>query len=97
MDRPLSPRLGIHTGSVDGILGRPNEEVRDAVQAIIAHGIAAEENAPCGTGIGRVFQIHGTEPYRALGTEDICRHCEPLGDPAFNVLTMPAFGNLIRF
>ncbi len=50
------------------------EKVRRAVHALIAQGLATEENVPGISGIGRVCRIHGRGIYRALGTEDI-RHC----------------------
>ena len=54
-------------------LGCHTEKVRRAVHALIAQGVAAEENVPGITGISRVCRIHGRGIYRALGTGDI-RH-----------------------
>ncbi len=74
MDRPgLSTRRCLHPGAVDEVLGCHIEKVRRAVHALIAQGVAAEENPPGITGIGRVCRIHGQGIYRALGAEDI-RH-----------------------
>ena len=49
------------------------ETVRRAVHALIAQGVAIEENVSGITGIGRVCRIFGRGIYRALGAEDI-RH-----------------------
>ena len=49
------------------------EKVRRAVHALIAQGVATEENVPGISGIGRVCRIHGSGIYRALGTEDVRR------------------------
>ena len=54
-------------------LGCHTEKVRRAVHALIAQGVAAEENPPGISGIGRVCRIHGRGIYRALGTGDIRR------------------------
>ena len=54
-------------------LGCHTEKARRAVRALIAQGVAAEENPPGITGLGRVCRIHGREIYRALGTGDV-RH-----------------------
>ena len=47
--------------------------MRRAVHALIAQGMAVEENPAGITGIGRVCRIHGRGIYRALGAEDIRR------------------------
>ena len=47
--------------------------MRRAVHALIAQGVATEENVSGITGIGRVCRIHGRGIYRALGAGDI-RH-----------------------
>ena len=44
-----------------------HREVRCAVRALVAHGVAAEENPPGITRIGRGCRIHGRGFYRALG------------------------------
>ena len=54
-------------------LGCHTEKVRRAVHALIAQGMAVEENPAGITGIGRVCRIHGRGIYRALGAEDIRR------------------------
>ena len=54
-------------------LGCHTEKVRRAVHALIAQGVAVEENVPGISGIGRVCRIFGRGIYRALGAEDI-RH-----------------------
>ena len=54
-------------------LGCHTEKVRRAVHALIAQGVATEENPPGITGIGRVCRIHGRGIYRALGAGEI-RH-----------------------
>ena len=45
-------------------LGCHHEKVRRAVRALVAQGVAVEEDPPGIDGIGRVCRIHG---YRALG------------------------------
>ena len=47
--------------------------MRRAVHALIAQGVATEENVSGITGIGRVCRIYGRDIYRALGAEDIRR------------------------
>ena len=54
-------------------LGCHTEKVRRAVHALIAQGVATEENVSGITGIGRVCRIYGRDIYRALGAGDI-RH-----------------------
>ena len=54
-------------------LGCHTEKVRRAVHALIAQGVATEENVSGITGIGRVCRIYGRDIYRALGAEDIRR------------------------
>ena len=44
-----------------------HREVRCAVRALVAHGVAAEENPPGITRIGRGCRIHRRGFYRALG------------------------------
>ena len=54
-------------------LGCHTEKVRRAVHALIAQGVAVEENPPGIAGIGRVCRIHARGIYRALGAGDIRR------------------------
>ena len=54
-------------------LGCHTEKVRRAVHALIAQGVATEENVSGITGIGRVCRVYGRDIYRALGAEDIRR------------------------
>ena len=49
------------------------EQVRRAVLALIAEGVASEETEPGIAGIGRVCRIYARRVYRALGAEHI-RH-----------------------
>ena len=54
-------------------LGCHTEKVRRAVHALIAQGVATEENVSGITGIGRVCRVYGRDIYRALDAEDIRR------------------------
>ena len=54
-------------------LGCHTEKARRAVRALIAQGVAAEENPPGITGLGRVCRIYARTLYRPLGAEHI-RH-----------------------
>ena len=54
-------------------LGCHTEKVRRAVHALVAQGVAVDENPPGISGIGRVCRIHGRRIYRALGVGDIRR------------------------
>ncbi len=54
-------------------LGCHHEHVRRTVHALVAQGVAVEENPPGIAGIGRVCRIHGGGIYRALGVGDIRR------------------------
>ncbi len=54
-------------------LGCHTEKVRRAVHALIAQGVATEENVPGIQRIGRMCRIFSRRIYRALGAEDI-RH-----------------------
>ena len=54
-------------------LGCHTEKVRRAVHALIAQGVATEENVSGITGIGRVCRVYGRDIYRDLGAEDIRR------------------------
>ena len=54
-------------------LGCHHEHVRRAVHALVAQGVAVEENPAGIDGIGQVCRICGRGIYRALGAEDI-RH-----------------------
>ena len=54
-------------------LGCHTEKVRRALHALIAQGMAAEENPPGISGIGRVCRIYGRGIYRVLGAGDIRR------------------------
>ena len=51
-------------------LGCHTEKVRRPVHALIAQGVATEENVSGITGIGRVCRVYGRDIYRALGAED---------------------------
>ena len=51
-------------------LGCHHEKVRRAVRALVAQGVAVEENPPRIDGIGRVCRIHGRAIYKALGAGD---------------------------
>ena len=48
-------------------LGCHHEKVRRAVRALVAQGVAVEEDPPGIDGIGRVCRIHARRIYRALG------------------------------
>ena len=48
-------------------LGCHHEKVRRAVRALVAQGVAVEEDPPGIDGIGRVCRIHASRIYRALG------------------------------
>ena len=54
-------------------MGCHTEKVRRAVRALIAQGVATEEDASGVTGIGRVCRIYGRDIYQALGAKDIRR------------------------
>ena len=51
-------------------LGCHHEKVRRAVRALVAQGVAVEENPPRIDGIGRVCRIHERAIYKALGAGD---------------------------
>ena len=55
-------------------LGCHHEKVRRAVRALVARGVAVEEDPPGIDGIGRVCRIHARRIYRALGAGNLRRY-----------------------
>lgn len=62
----MAPRRRLHPGAVDLLLDGHPEKVRRAVHALIAQGVATEENIPGISGIGRVCRMYGHRIYGSI-------------------------------